>query len=136
MSGKNVALLKRWFDEVWNQKRIGAIAEMASPECIAHGQAQHDVTMGLAQFEQFALTLQTSFPDMHVEFDFAFEQDDKVVARWTATMTHTGEFLEFAPTGRQAKVTGTTVARIADGKIVEGWDSWNAGGLVRRLADE
>jgi steroid delta-isomerase-like uncharacterized protein len=133
MPGENIALITRWFEEVWNKKRIAAIAEMASPDCIAHGQAQHDITLGLGQFEQFARTLQGAFPDLRVAIDFAFEQDDKVVARWTARMQHTGNFLGIAPSGRQAVVTGTTIVKIANGKIVEGWDNWDQLGLMVQI---
>ncbi len=133
MSGENIVLLRRWFEQVWNQKRLAAIAEMASPDCVGHGQAEHAVVIGLGQFEQFAQGLQAGFPDLNVEIDFAFEQGDKVVARWTATMTHTGPFLEIGPTGRHATVTGTTIVKIANGKIVEGWDNWDQLGLLVQI---
>ena len=70
---------------------------------------------------------------MRVKIDFAFEQGDRIVARWTATMTHTGPFLKIGPTGRQATVTGTTIVKIANGRIVEGWDNWDQLGLLVQI---
>ena len=56
-----------------------------------------------------------------------------MAARWTATMTHQGEFLGFAPTGKKATITGTSTQRIANGKIVEGWDNWDQLGLLVQI---
>ncbi len=48
-------------------------------------------------------------------------------------MTHKGEFLGFAPTGKEVTITGTTIQRISDGKIVEGWDNWDQLGLLVQI---
>ncbi len=57
MAQENSALIRRWFDEVWNHGRIEAIDEMASPDVIGHGQAQHDTDVGLEEFRIFAKDL-------------------------------------------------------------------------------
>ena len=133
MAQENSALIRRWFDEVWNHGRMDAIDEMASPDVIGHGQAQHDTDVGLEEFRRFAKDLLRAFPDMQVTIDQIIEQGDKVVARWTATMTHKGDFLGFAPTGRKATVTGTSIQRMSGGKIVEGWDNWDQLGLLVQI---
>ena len=112
MAHENSALIRRWFEEVWNNGRMEAIDEMASPDVIGHGQAQHDTDVGLHEFRNFAVGLRSAFPDMKVVIDQTIEQGDKVVARWTSTMTHTGEFLGFPATGKKATVTGTSIQRI------------------------
>jgi steroid delta-isomerase-like uncharacterized protein len=126
-------LIRRWFDEVWNSGRMDAIDEMASPDVIGHGQAQHATDVGLREFKTFAVGLRSAFPDMNVTIDDVIEQGDKVVARWTATMTHMGDFLGIAPTGKQATITGTSIQRISGGKIVEGWDNWDQLGLLVQI---
>lgn len=133
MAQENSALIRRWFEEVWNQGRAGAIDEMASPDVIGHGQAQHDVDVGLKQFKSFVLGIRSAFPDLKVTINFVVEQGDTVVARWTATMTHKGDFLGIAPTGKKATITGTTTQKIAGGKIVEGWDNWDQLGLLVQI---
>jgi steroid delta-isomerase-like uncharacterized protein len=133
MAQENSALIHRWFEEVWNKGNMDAIEEMASPNVIGHGQAQHDTDIGLKEFRTFAVGLRTAFPDFKVTIDQVIEQGDKVVARWTTTMTHKGEFLGFAPTGKKVTVTGTTIQRISDGKIVEGWDNWDQLGLLVQI---
>jgi steroid delta-isomerase-like uncharacterized protein len=133
MAQENSALIRRWFEEVWNKGRMEAIDEMASPDIVGHGQAQHDTDIGLDEFKPFVVNLRNAFPDMNVVIDHTIEQGDKVAARWTSTMTHKGPFLGFAPTGKKVVITGTSIQRIANGKIVEGWDNWDQLGLLVQI---
>ena len=116
MAQENSALIRRWFEEVWNNGRMETIDEMASPDVVGHGQAQHDTVIGREQFRTFAAEFRRAFPDLKVKIDHVVEQGDKVAARWTATMTHQGEFLGFAPTGKRVTITGTSTQRISNGK--------------------
>lgn len=133
MAHENSALIRRWFEEVWNLGRMEAIDEMASPDVVGHGQAQHDTVIGREQFRTFAQGFRAAFPDLKVTIDQLVEQGDKVVVRWSATMTHRGTFLDFPPTGRKASITGTSIQRISSGKIVEGWDNWDQLGLLVQI---
>ncbi|HEV7220122.1 MAG TPA: ester cyclase [Terriglobales bacterium] len=135
MSGEkdNAQFIHRWFDEVWNKGRMEAIDELCRPDAIGHGQAQHKVDIGLVEFKQFARDLRTAFPDIRITIHETLAQGDKVVARWSAKMTHSGSFLGFAPTGREAQITGTSIQRIVDGKIAEGWDNWDQLGLLVQI---
>jgi predicted ester cyclase len=87
----------------------------------------------LVEFKQFARDLRTAFPDIRITIHETLAQGDKVVARWSAKMTHSGSFLGFAPTGREAQITGTSIQRIVDGKIAEGWDNWDQLGLLVQI---
>ena len=40
MSEANIALMKRWFDEVWNQRRTATITELFAPNGVSHGAAE------------------------------------------------------------------------------------------------
>jgi predicted ester cyclase len=62
------------------------------------------------------------FPDWHEEIDDVIAEGDKVWVRVTYTGTHSGIFRGVAPTGKQISITGLMIYRIADGKLVEGWD--------------
>jgi predicted ester cyclase len=55
---------------------------------------------------------------------------DRAVVRWSAQAHHEGELLGIAPSGREIRFRGMTWMVFRDGKIVEGWDSWNLGGLL------
>jgi predicted ester cyclase len=38
-----------------------------------------------------------------------------------------------APTGKRVTMTGISIHRIADGKIVEEWQQWDSLGLMQQL---
>ena len=50
-------------------------------------------------------------------------------------LTHDGDFLGFAPTGRRVEFTSTAVLRIAEGLIAEAWDEVDLLGLTTQLGD-
>jgi steroid delta-isomerase-like uncharacterized protein len=133
MAEDNAAFIRRWFDEVWNKGRMDAIDEMASPEVIGHGQAQHSTDIGMVEFKKLARDIRSAFPDIHFIIEDVITQGDKVVARWSARMTHAGTFLGTAATGRAVTVTGISVQHIVKGKIVEGWDNWDQLGLLVQI---
>jgi steroid delta-isomerase-like uncharacterized protein len=129
----NAEFIRHWFEEVWNKGRMDAIDEMASADAVGHGQAEHAVDLGLVEFKHFVRSLRIAFPDIHVTIHDTLAQGDRVVARWSANMTHTGPFLGISATGRKATVTGISIQRIVGGKIVEGWDNWDQLGLLVQI---
>jgi hypothetical protein len=40
MPESNIAIAKRWFEEVWNQRRTATITELFAPDGISHGVAE------------------------------------------------------------------------------------------------
>jgi predicted ester cyclase len=56
------------------------------------------------------------------------------MTRWSCRGTHKGELNGIAPTGKQIAISGVTVARVSNGKIVEGYVNWDAQGLMQQLA--
>jgi len=60
-------------------------------------------------------------------------EGDLVVTRWTARGTHRGELFGAAPTNKQVTVQGILISRIANGKIVEEVESYDAFGMLRQI---
>ncbi len=46
-------------------------------------------------------------------------EDEKLVKQWNFSGTHTGEFFGVPATGKQVSLDGSTVIRMANGKIAE-----------------
>ena len=130
----NAALIRKWFDEVWNQGREETIDTMCSKNAIGHGQAQHGADIhGPEHFKQFWRSFRAAFSNIRVEIHATIEQDDMVAARWTITMTQTGAFLGIAPANKRVSVNGISIQRFKDGQIVEAWDSWDQLSLMVQL---
>lgn len=134
MPEHNVNLIRRWFDEVWNYGRIETIYELMAPNAVGIGEAGGDVTIrGPQQFQAFVENLRGAFPDINLTVDDAFASGDKVVARWSATMTHKGDQLGIPASGKQVKITGISIAQIANGQIIAGWDNWDEMRMMRAI---
>src|SRR5271165_2095771 len=127
--------MRRWFREVWNEGKTQTIYDLMDENGIAVGRDQPGVVIrGPRGFEKFVNKIRGAFPDLKITLEDAFGADDKVVIRWSATMTHTGEGLDIAPTGKPVKVTGISIAQIENGKIVRGWDNWDQLAMQQQLA--
>ena len=49
MSTDNVALGKRWFEEVWNQKRSDAVPEFLAADCVMYATGRNANTAGMGR---------------------------------------------------------------------------------------
>jgi steroid delta-isomerase-like uncharacterized protein len=132
---ENVALMQRWFREVWNEGRVQTIYDLMDENGIGIGQDQPGVEIhGPADFVALFNRLHGAFPDIKITLDDIIGADDKVVVRWSAVMMHTGDHLGIPATNRQVRITGITIAQIKDGKIIRGWDNWDQLALMQQLA--
>ena len=133
MSAANVALARRWFDEVWNHRRDQTIDELLAPDSVVHG--DDEVLTGPAEFRaRQYVPFVAAFPDIRVEVEDAIGQGDQVVVRWTAHATHTGDGLGFPATGRGVTFRGMTWIRARDGRLGDGWQWSNIREALRGLA--
>jgi steroid delta-isomerase-like uncharacterized protein len=135
MSAKeNVELMRRWFREVWNEGRMQTVHDLLSADAVGVGQGEQDAKIhGPAEFVSFVERIRGAFPDINVVVEDAFGARDKVVVRWSATMTHRGEQLGVPATGKPVRISGITIVRIRNGQIVEGWDNWDQLALMEQI---
>lgn len=74
---------------------------------------------GRDAFEEHIRELRTAFPDFTITVGALLEDDEMVMAEWTATGTHKGEFNGIPPTGRQIRHKGMSKFLLGDGKVQE-----------------
>jgi steroid delta-isomerase-like uncharacterized protein len=128
-------LIRRWFEEVWNQGREATIDELVAKHGVAKGQTIDGSTInGPEHFKAFWNALRSAFNSIHVELHRVIEQRDLAFAQWTITMTHSGDFMGISATGKEVSATGMSLQRYENGQIVEGWDSWDQLGAFAQLA--
>jgi steroid delta-isomerase-like uncharacterized protein len=122
---------QRWFEEVWNQGRREAIAEMLPPDAVLH--EGDDSMRGPDGFYPFFDRMRASFSDIHITVEQTIADGDMECYRWSCTMRHTGDGLGFPATGKVCKVTGMSMLRFAGGNVAEGWQNWDMLGLMQQL---
>jgi len=120
---ENEALLRCWFEEIWNQKRPERIAELAAPDVIAHGMGPNGTDLrGTGAFRQAFDLFTGAFPDLHIAVERSVASGDTVAILLTCEATHGGDHLGIPATGKRVKFPVMTMARYRDGRIVEGWN--------------
>lgn len=134
MPEDNKAVVLRWFEEVWNQRRSETIDELITDESVCF--TDQGPMRGGDGFRQLQYQpMLSAFPDLQVQVDDVIASGDDVVVRWTATGTHTGEPLPISPTMKSVTFTGISWIRARGGKLREGWQSSNISDVLRELAE-
>ena len=133
MSQDTAELAKRWFRDVWGKQRSDdAVDRLSARDVVQH--SADGTVVSLAEWKAFRAQLIDAVPDLDVVVQGVVASGDEAVVRWRFTGTQRGTVFGVAGSGREIDVPGMTWLRFRDGKIVEGWDGWNVGGLVQQLS--
>ena len=127
MSETNKAVLRRWFEEVWNRGRSDVIDELLARDAVIHGleDANGQPVEGYAAYENFHRQFRGAFPNIAVSIDDMVAEGDKVAARCSVAAKHTGSTLGFEATHSDVEFDGMTFVVIKDGKITEAWNNFD-----------
>ena len=114
-----------------NKGNLDVLDEYMDSSCIRYGSGEVFDDMEACK-KQAGLNLR-AFPDRVLVADDMIAVEDKVITRWTWTGTYKGQYLGIEPTGKRVTVTGITISRIEDGKVVEEWEEVTRLGLLKQL---
>ncbi len=117
MLEKNKAIVRRWYEKMWNKGNLELIDELIASDVTGHSPIQN--VDGVEASKRYVTMSRAAFPDLHFTIEEMIAEGDKVVAVRTLAGTHRGEYLGVAPTGNHVNITGINVFRIADGRIAE-----------------
>src|SRR5882724_7509034 len=104
----------RWFQEVWNNRRRDAIAEILSPGAVIHDAGTDSV--GPEGFYPFFDRMHDTFTEIRVTVHDTIAEHDRVCIRWSFSGKHTGGGLGIPVTERAINITGISILRVAGGK--------------------
>ncbi|MDR3575260.1 MAG: ester cyclase [Anaerolineaceae bacterium] len=125
------AVVRRYWYELWNEKRGEILSEIAAEPVTLHfppGQAHQPPN--LTKWFETALV---AFPDVHFTIHLELAEGNLVATHWSYIATNTGPFLGRPATGKQVTDTGTDIFRIKNGKITEMWVVQDSLGLLQQL---
>jgi predicted ester cyclase len=134
MAEENKAVVRREIEELLNYMgNLDAAEEIIAPDYVSHEPTSGE-TRGREVAKQFAATYREAFPDLQTTIEDMVAEGDKVVVRFRGRGTHQGETEVFGPpTGKRMEMTGITINRVSDGKIVEAWTNSDALGMMQQL---
>ena len=128
---ESLAVVRRYWQELWNEKR-GQIIELIAAEPVKFhfpaGQAHKPPN--LTKWFETALV---AFPDVHFTIGVEVAQGDLVATQWSYVATNTGPFLGRPATGKRVTDTGIDIFRVENGRIAEMWVTQDSFGLMQQL---
>ncbi len=133
MSEENKALVRRWFEELFNEGNLEVTDEIIAPNHISHDPSLPDLPLGPEGAKQLVNLYRSAFPDVRLTIEDELADGDKVVTRWVGRGTHQGVLMGVAPTGEQVETTGISIWRIEEGKIVESWANYDTLGMLQQV---
>jgi steroid delta-isomerase-like uncharacterized protein len=128
----NSALVRRFIEEIFNQGNLAVAGEILSPDYMHHDPTTKEFGSGIEGFKQMITLYRQAF-DLQIILEDQVAAGDKVADRWTGHGTHQGAFLGLAPSGKKISATGISIHRIAEGRIAETWNNYDALGIFQQL---
>jgi steroid delta-isomerase-like uncharacterized protein len=128
----NKEIIRRLAEEPW-RGNLDVIDEHVADDYVGHDPSQPEPLRGPAGVKQFVEAYRTAFRDVRITVEEQLAEGDTVATRWTGRGTHEGELMGIAPTGKEATVTGITISRLRNDKVVEEWTNWDTLGMLVQL---
>jgi steroid delta-isomerase-like uncharacterized protein len=115
---KNLEMYTMVWNEVFKNRNLDIINEEFFDKDVAALATSAGDVVGLENFKAYYANYITGFSDAELIFVDLFGQGDKMVKHWRFKGTHDGEFFGVPATGKTVDVSGTTLIKMKDGKIV------------------
>jgi predicted ester cyclase len=120
-------LVRRHFEEIWNQQNLDVAEELMAEDYLEHavapfGQAEPGRVNGPAATRQTAGWLLAQFPDLHMTIEAIVADGDTVAVRVLSEGTNLGPLNGVVPpTGKRFSARQTHWFRVEDGRLAEHW---------------
>jgi steroid delta-isomerase-like uncharacterized protein len=132
----NKILSRRFLEEVFSKGKLELIDEIYASNHLNEGPgALPGAPRGPEGIRQLVMLYRGGFPDVQFTVDEQIADGDRVVTRWSAHGTHTGELagMGIPATNKTVTVSGVTINRCANGKIVESWGIFDQLSFLQQL---
>lgn len=131
---QNKAVVRRYWDGKWNERRPEILDELQTPDVAYHGTSMN--MSGIEHYKQVYLAFLSAFHDTRLEVEELIAEGDRVMSRVSLQGTHKGELEGIAPTNRRITICAFTVFRLTGGKIAEEWEILDELGMMQQLGME
>lgn len=120
------AMIRRWFEELWNQGREDTIDRLLAPNAKVYGLTPDDRPItGPEEFKPFYRQFRQAFPDIKITVVHTVAEGDRVAAYCHVVGTHLGEGLGVPATKRPVEFSGMCIVRADGNQLVEGWNCFD-----------
>jgi predicted ester cyclase len=88
----NKALVRRYVEEVLNQRNLAVVDELIASTFVDHDPSMPEAR-GPSGIKRLAAMVHASFPDLHFKIEDMIAEGDKVVYRYSVRGTHQKDFI-------------------------------------------
>jgi len=131
MSAANKEIVRRALEEPW--RNLDVLDELVSSDYVGHDPALPEPVRGIQGSKDNVNQYRSAFEGAHITVKEQVGEGDVVASRWEGRGRHTGELMGIAPTGKDVVVSGLTLSRLKNGKIVEEWSNWDTLGMLQQI---
>ena len=135
MSEKNKAVIRHFYADVF---AVGTMNIAVIDHYLTDDFTGHDLPSGLNGrdgYKKFVGMFSASFGETTpIEAHQIISCGDKVVARWSGSGMHTGEFMGIPATGRWITLKGIDIFGLAEEKIVDLWQEMDLMGILQQIS--
>lgn len=127
MSETNKALVRRYFEEIFNRKSLSAYDEIMAEEYVEHavapfGRSEPGRVNGPRATRETAEWLLAQYPDMRMVIEALVAEGDTVAVRILSEGTNLGKLNGvMPPTGKRFVARQSHWVRVEDNKLAEHW---------------
>ena len=133
MPMENKTIIRRLYEEVWNERKLEVVDELISQSHALHDTIASGSQVGPESYKRRVVELTTGFPDLCFTIEDTIAEREKFVVSWIISGTHKGVYMEIPATGRKISVEGITIHHIKNGRILDSYAIWDALGLMRQI---
>jgi steroid delta-isomerase-like uncharacterized protein len=129
----SAAIVRRLHEQVFNASGDLAVIDEFVADDYVDNTAPPEFRTGRDSFRALAEHWRTAFPDIRLDVESVVAEGDVVALAWRGTGTHLGELLGIPATGRPGSISGISITKVVDGRVVERWGDSDDLGLLRTL---
>lgn len=133
MSEQNKVVMRRIYEEFWNQGNFESLNELVSPNYTLRLQTPPGVPSGREGLQWTIQAYRAGFPNIHVQVEEQLAEGDRVLTRITIRGTHEGTFMNIPPTYKDVTITAMVLTRFENGQNIEGRGEIDRLGLMQQL---
>jgi predicted ester cyclase len=131
-SEQNKAIVRRLLEEPWKGD-LRVVDELIDRKYVGYDPSIPEPLRGPDGFKENISTYRAAYSDARITVDDQIAEGDKVATRSTGRGKHDGDLMGVAPTGKQVTVSGLTLSRLANGKVIEEYTNWDTFGMMQQL---
>jgi len=133
----NKTIVRRYFEEVLDKRKLDILDEIVTTDCIIHRPEASEPIRGLEAFKDALERILNAYTEFTTTIHDLIAEEDRVACRLSHRAVNSGEWTSrlsrHAVAGKTVSWPAIAIFRIRDGKIAEEWVNRDELGMLIEL---